>query len=53
MTQQIQPSLTQVTAQQLQAVMAGIMAVWVGAFVLSQVIKVFKGEVIEKPPLLG
>lgn len=42
----------QVEAQALQAVMAVIMAVWVGAFVLQQVIKVFKGEVIEKPPLM-
>ena len=52
MNQQIQTSLTQVTAQQLQGIMAGIMAIWVGAFVLQQVIKVFKGEVIEKPPLI-
>ena len=51
--QQIQPQgQMQVTAQSLQAVMAAIMAVWAGVWVLSQVIKVFKGEVIEKPPLM-
>jgi len=46
----VQPLTVQV--QSLQAVMAAIMAVWAGVWVLSQVIKVFKGEVIEKPPLL-
>lgn len=50
MNQQIQPLTVQV--QGLQAVMAAIMAVWLGVYVLSQVIKVFKGEVIEKPPLV-
>ncbi len=56
MNQQIQPQAVQVplqvTPQAFQAVMGVIMAVWVGAFVLQQVIKVFKGEVVEKPPLM-
>ena len=50
--QVVQAPLGQVTPQTLQAVMAAIMAVWAGVWVLSQVIKVFKGEVIEKPPLM-
>ena len=51
--QQIQPQeQMQVTAQSLQAILATIMVVWAGTFVLSQVIKVIKGEEIEKPPLL-
>lgn len=60
MNQQIQPQqiqpvqapLGQVTPQSLQAALAVIMAVWAGAWVLSQVIKVFKGEEVEKPPLV-
>ena len=54
--QQLQPLVVQaplqVTSQSLQGILAAIMAVWVGAFVLSQVLKVFKGEEIEKPPLI-
>ena len=49
---EVQAPPGQVTAQSLQAILAAIMAVWVGAFVLSQVLKVFKGEEIEKPPLI-
>lgn len=41
-----------VQAQWLQAVMGVVMAVWMAAFVLQQVIKVVKGEIIEEPPLL-
>ena len=55
MNQQIQPQIVQpliVQVQWFQTVMAGIMTVWVGVYVLSQTIKVFKGEVIEKPPLV-
>lgn len=50
MNQQIQPQV--VTPQSVQAALAVIMVVWVGAWVLSQVIKVFKGEEVEKPPLI-
>ncbi|GAI85172.1 unnamed protein product [marine sediment metagenome] len=32
--------------------MSVIMAVWAGTWVLSQVIKVFKGEEVEKPPMI-
>jgi len=32
--------------------MSVIMAVWAGTFVLSQVVKVFKGEEVEKPLIL-
>lgn len=49
--QQVQP-LSQVTAESFTAVMSVIMLVWTGTFVLSQVIKVVKGEEVEKPPLL-
>lgn len=48
--QQVQ-SLT-VQAQWLQAAMGVIMLVWMGAFVVSQMVKVIKGEEIEKPQLL-
>lgn len=40
--QQIQP-------QTFQAAIGAIMAVWFGVYVLQQVIRVFKGEVVEKP----
>ena len=57
MNQPVQPyqvpaPLGQVTAESFAVVMSVIMAVWAGAFVLQQVVKVFKGEVIEKPPLI-
>lgn len=50
-TPTVQP--LQVQAESFTAVMAIIMAIWAGAFVLQQVIKVFKGEEIEKPPLIS
>ncbi|MBA7534585.1 hypothetical protein ES705_26834 [subsurface metagenome] len=55
--QQVQPyqapaPLSQVTAESFTAVMSVIMAVWAGTWVLSQVIKVFKGEEVEKPLIL-
>ena len=46
----VTPTLLQV--QSFTATMSVIMAVWAGTWVLSQVIKVFKGEEVEKPPLL-
>jgi len=48
--EQVQP--LQVTAQSFTAVMSVIMIVWMGAFVVQQVIKVIKREEIEKPPIL-
>ena len=45
-------SPVQVTPQSLQFVMGVIMAVWAGTWVLSQVIKVVKGEEVERPPLI-
>lgn len=48
-SQGVQPLV--VEAQWLQVVMGAIMAIWVGAWVLSQVIKAVKGEEVEKPPL--
>ena len=54
--EQVQPlvvqTLPQVTAESFTAVMSVIMAVWAGTWVLSQVIKVFKGEEVEKPLIL-
>lgn len=47
---QAQPALVQV--QSFTAVMSGIMAVWMAAYVLQQIIKGFKGETIKRPPLL-
>ncbi len=60
MNQLVQPSgqvgatqvALQVTPQTLQFVMGVIMAVWAGTWVLSQVIKVVKGEEVERPPLI-
>lgn len=57
MNQLIQPAqvvqpLAPITPQTFQAVMGVVMLVWMGAFVVSQVIKVFKGEEVEKPPLI-
>lgn len=59
MNQLVQPhgqigaaQVLQVTPQTLQFVMGVIMAVWAGTWVLSQVIKVVKGEEVEKPPLI-
>ena len=52
MNQQIQP-LGQVTAESFAMVMSVIMAVWTGVFVLQQVVKVFKGEEVERPPLIS
>lgn len=60
MNQQIQPQqiqpvqapLGQITAESFTTVVGVLMSVWVGAWVLSQVIKVFKGEEVEKPPLI-
>lgn len=46
------PAPLQVTAQTFQVVMGVIMAVWMGAWVLSQVVRVVKGEEVEKPPLV-
>ncbi len=50
MSQSVQPS--EVMAQWFQFVIPVIMAVWMGAFVVQQVIKVVKGEEIEKPPVI-
>ena len=50
MTQQIQPQ--QLTAQWFEYVVPVIFAVWVGTFVLSQVVKIAKGEEVEKPPFI-
>lgn len=47
---QVQPLLQ---VQSFAAVMGVIMTVWAATFVLSQIIKVFKGKEVEKPPLLG
>ena len=57
MNQQVQPqqvpiTIAPVTAESFAAVMGVIMAIWAGVFVLQQVIKVFKGEEIERPPLI-
>ncbi len=49
-TPTVQP--LEITAQSFAAVMSVIMAVWAGTWVLSQVIKVFKGEEVEKPLIL-
>ncbi|MBA7548665.1 hypothetical protein ES705_41130 [subsurface metagenome] len=53
--EQVQPIVTPtlLQVQSFTATMSVIMAVWVGTFVLSQVIKVVKGEEIEKPPIIG
>ena len=48
----VAPTLSQVTAESFTAVMSVIMAVWAGTWVLSQVIKVFKGEEVERPLIL-
>ncbi|GAI94828.1 unnamed protein product [marine sediment metagenome] len=48
----VAPTLSQVTVQSFTATMSVIMAIWAGTWVLSQVIKVVKGEEVEKPPLL-
>lgn len=48
--QQVQPLAVQV--QSFTTVMGVIMTVWAATFVLSQIIKVFKGKEVEKPPLL-
>ncbi|GAJ02250.1 unnamed protein product [marine sediment metagenome] len=42
-----------IQAQWIQAVMGVIMAVWMGAFVVQQVVKVAKGEEVERPPLIS
>lgn len=42
----------QVTPQQVQVVMGIIMTVWVGAWVLSQIVKMVKGKEVERPPLI-
>ena len=47
--QQVQPLTVQ--AQWIQAVVGVIMTIWLGVFVLQQVVRVFKGEEVEKPPL--
>jgi len=39
-------------AQSFTTVIGVLMTIWAGAWVLQQVIKVFKGEEVEKPPLL-
>ncbi|GAI69798.1 unnamed protein product, partial [marine sediment metagenome] len=48
----VQAPLGQITAQSFTTVISVIMVVWTGTFVLSQVIKVVKGEEVEKPPIL-
>lgn len=48
----VAPTLSQITAESFTTVMSVIMLVWTGTFVLSQVIKVVKGEEVEKPPVL-
>ncbi|GAI62712.1 unnamed protein product, partial [marine sediment metagenome] len=52
--EQVQPLVTPtlLQVQSFTATMSVIMAVWAGTWVLSQVIKVFKGEEVEKPPVL-
>ena len=49
---QVPAPLNQVTAESFAAVMSVIMAIWAGAWVLQQVLKVFKGEEVERPPLI-
>jgi len=41
-----------IQAQWIQGVMGVIMLVWMGTFVMQQVVKGVKGEEVEKPPLL-
>ncbi len=48
----VAPTLSQVTAESFATVTSVIMLVWMGAFVVQQVIKVVKKEEIEKPPIL-
>jgi hypothetical protein len=48
---QLQPQAVQVQPQLVQGILAAIMVVWMATYVLSQVIKGFKGEEVEKPPL--
>lgn len=43
---------SQVTVQSFQTVMAVILAVWAGSWVLSQIVKMVKGKEVEKPPLI-
>ncbi len=57
MNQPVQPyqvpaTLAPVTPESFTAVMSVIMAVWAGVFVLQQIVKVFKGEEVKKPPML-
>ena len=48
--EQVQPLTVQ--AQWISAVASVIMVVWMGAFVVQQVIKVVKREEIERPPII-
>jgi len=54
--EQVQPlvvqTLPQVTAESFATVTSVIMIVWMGAFVVQQVIKVVKREEIERPPIM-
>jgi len=50
--EQVPAPLSQVTPESFTATMSVVMAVWASVWVLSQVIKVFKGEEIERPLIL-
>lgn len=52
--QQVQPVQApagQVSPQLVQGIMVAIMMVWVVTYVISQVVKLVKGEEVERPPL--
>lgn len=40
-----------VQAQWIQGVIGVIMTIWMAVFVTQQVVRMFKGEEVEKPPL--
>lgn len=40
-----------VEAESFTVVVGVIMAIWFGVFVISQIIRMFKGEAVERPPL--
>ena len=44
-----QTQSTQVTPQYVQGIMTAIMVVWIGVYVLKQVVNLFKGEEVEPP----
>ncbi|GAI53117.1 unnamed protein product, partial [marine sediment metagenome] len=49
---EVEVSPLTIQAQWFQAVMGVVMLVWMGTFVAGQMIKVVKGEEIERPPLV-